>query len=139
MLQVDARAHPDRRSGTGDKVHASGVPFDDTSGVRLRQWMGISREQFYNPQPLVDLPLGFCCPGTGPSGDLAPRRECAAQWRERLLSHDAADRADAGHQTVRGGVAFAWRRNEELDRDRARVARADWPAELPSQTGHHTK
>lgn len=62
MLQVDARAHPDRRSDTGCKVHASGVPFDDTSGVRLRQWMGISREQFYDPQILAILPLGFCCP-----------------------------------------------------------------------------
>jgi len=50
VLLVDVRAHPDRRSGTGDKVHASGVRFDDTSGVRLRQWMGISRQQFYDPQ-----------------------------------------------------------------------------------------
>jgi uracil-DNA glycosylase len=69
----------------GSKVHHSGVPFDDASGERLRQWMGIDREQFYDPKLVAILPMGFCYPGTGASGDLPPRRECAPQWRARLL------------------------------------------------------
>jgi uracil-DNA glycosylase len=70
----------------GRKVHASGVPFDDASGERLRGWLGISREQFYNPQLVAILPMGFCYPGTGKSGDLPPRPECAPAWREQVLS-----------------------------------------------------
>ena len=69
----------------GSKVHASGVPFDDPSGDRLRSWMGIEREVFYDPCQIAILPMGFCYPGTGKSGDLPPRRECAATWRELLL------------------------------------------------------
>lgn len=71
----------------GRKVHASddGLPFSDASGDRLREWMGISREQFYDERLIAILPMGFCYPGTGTSGDLAPRPECAPAWRERLL------------------------------------------------------
>lgn len=69
----------------GSKVHASGVPFDDASGDRLRAWMGIDRETFYDPERIAILPMGFCYPGTGKSGDLPPRPECAATWRESLL------------------------------------------------------
>lgn len=69
----------------GRRVHASGLPFDDPSGDRLRAWMGIDRETFYNPQQLAVVPMGFCYPGTGKSGDLPPRRECAATWRTPLL------------------------------------------------------
>ncbi len=71
----------------GRKAHISGVPFDDASGDRLRDWMGISRESFYNPQLVAILPMGFCYPGTGASGDLPPRPECAPAWRGSLLSH----------------------------------------------------
>lgn len=70
----------------GRKVHASGVPFDDPSGVRLREWLGVSVEQFYNPDLFAILPMGFCYPGTGKSGDLAPRPECAPAWRASLLA-----------------------------------------------------
>ena len=63
----------------GRKVHASGVPFDDASGDRLRQWLGVSRETFYDPERIAILPMGFCFPGTGKSGDLPPRPECASQ------------------------------------------------------------
>jgi uracil-DNA glycosylase len=70
----------------GKKVHQSGVPFDDASGDRLRDWLGISRETFYNEQQIAILPMGFCYPGSGKSGDLPPRTECAAKWRELLLS-----------------------------------------------------
>lgn len=69
----------------GSKVHASGIPFDDPSGDRLRDWMGISRETFYNADKIAILPMGFCYPGTGKSGDLPPRPECALQWRASLL------------------------------------------------------
>jgi uracil-DNA glycosylase len=69
----------------GRKVHASGVPFDDASGERLRQWMGIAPEVFYDARRIAILPMGFCYPGTGPSGDLPPRKECAPLWRARLL------------------------------------------------------
>lgn len=69
----------------GSKVHASGVPFDDASGERLRQWMGVQRATFCDPQQVAILPMGSCYPGTGRSGDLPPRYECAPQWREPLL------------------------------------------------------
>lgn len=70
----------------GSKVHQSGIPFDDASGQRLRDWLGISREDFYNPKKVAILPMGFCYPGTGKSGDLPPRPECAPKWREELLA-----------------------------------------------------
>lgn len=69
----------------GRRVHESGVPFDDPSGDRLRDWMGITREVFYDPDRVAILPMGFCYPGTGRSGDLPPRPECADAWRRALL------------------------------------------------------
>ena len=74
----------------GRKVHESGIPFDDASGDRLRDWMGISRETFYDPTQIAILPMGFCYPGTGKSGDLPPRPECAREWRTRLIEHLAS-------------------------------------------------
>lgn len=71
----------------GSIVHASGVPFDDASGHRLREWMGIDRDTFYDVEKVALLPMGFCYPGSGKSGDLPPRPECASTWREELLSH----------------------------------------------------
>lgn len=69
----------------GRLTHAKGLPFDDVSGDRLRQWMGISRDLFYDDSKLACLPMGFCYPGKGKGGDLPPRRECAPRWRHRLL------------------------------------------------------
>ena len=69
----------------GRKAHDAGVPFADASGERLRQWLGLTAEQFYNPQLVAILPMGFCFPGTGKSGDLPPRPECAPAWRQALL------------------------------------------------------
>ena len=69
----------------GIKAHNSGIPFDDASGNRLREWMGIDKTLFYNPEKIAILPMSFCYPGSGKSGDLAPRPECALQWRIRLL------------------------------------------------------
>ena len=69
----------------GRKVHESGTPFDDASGERLREWMGVTRDVFYDPELVAILPMGFCYPGTGKTGDLPPRPECAPAWREQLL------------------------------------------------------
>ncbi len=71
----------------GLKAHESGLPFNDASGDRLRQWMGISKDTFYNPQHVAILPMAFCYPGKGHFGDLPPRAECAESWRALLLSH----------------------------------------------------
>jgi len=69
----------------GSKVHASGVPWDDASGDRLRQWLDIDKATFYGPLVAI-MPMGFCYPGRGKSGDLPPRKECAELWHERLLA-----------------------------------------------------
>jgi uracil-DNA glycosylase len=69
----------------GRKVHESGVPFADASGDRLRDWMDITPEIFYDPRRVSILPMGFCFPGTGKAGDLPPRPECAPAWRDKLL------------------------------------------------------
>jgi uracil-DNA glycosylase len=69
----------------GRRVHASGVPFQDPSGDRLREWMGVSEDVFYDPRRIAILPMGFCYPGTGSSGDNPPRPECVPAWRERVL------------------------------------------------------
>lgn len=70
----------------GRKVHDTGVPFNDASGDRLREWLGLDRDQFYDSNQIALVPMGFCYPGTGKSGDAAPRPECAATWRTRLLA-----------------------------------------------------
>ena len=69
----------------GIKAHQSGIPWDDASGTRLRQWLQISDADFYNPDKVAILPMGFCYPGKGRSGDLPPRKECAPQWHQQLL------------------------------------------------------
>jgi len=70
----------------GRKVHATGVPFDDASGERLRDWLGLTRDTFYDARQVAILPMAFCYPGQGRSGDLPPRPECAARWRAPLLA-----------------------------------------------------
>ena len=70
----------------GAKVHASGVPWDDKSGERLRDWMGIDSGIFYDEKQIAILPMGYCYPGRAASGDLPPRSECAELWLDRLLS-----------------------------------------------------
>lgn len=69
----------------GSKVHQSGIPWDDASGDRLRQWLGIDKETFYGDRVAL-LPMGFCYPGRGKSGDLPPRRECQPAWHDQLLA-----------------------------------------------------
>jgi uracil-DNA glycosylase len=70
----------------GARVHATGIPWNDASGTRLRRLMGIGTEAFYDAAKVAIIPIGFCYPGRGRSGDLPPRRECAPLWLEALLS-----------------------------------------------------
>lgn len=69
----------------GARTHASGLPWDDASGARLRGWLGLDAERFYDPEHVALLSMGFCYPGRGGGGDLPPRRECAPRWLEVLL------------------------------------------------------
>lgn len=69
----------------GRRVHDTGIPFNDPSGDRLRSWLGIDSATFYDPQRVAIVPMGFCYPGSGRSGDLPPRPECAPTWHPQLL------------------------------------------------------
>ena len=70
----------------GTRVHETGIPWNDPSGDTLRRWLQLSREQFYDPSLIAIMPMGFCYPGRGKSGDLPPRPECAPAWHEQLLA-----------------------------------------------------
>jgi uracil-DNA glycosylase len=88
-------AHPESKvlvigQAPGTKVHESGIPWDDASGERLRMWMDVDRDEFYNVNRFAIIPMGFCYPGRGKSGDLPPRPECAPQWHDKLISELSA-------------------------------------------------
>ncbi|MGD9739858.1 MAG: uracil-DNA glycosylase family protein [Bauldia sp.] len=71
----------------GTKVHATGLPFNDASGDRLRSWMAVDRDTFYDATRVAVVPMGFCFPGQDAAGgDLPPRRECAPLWRDRVMA-----------------------------------------------------
>lgn len=85
-------AHPSAKiliigHAPGTKVHQTGVPWDDPSGRQLRKWMGVTDETFYDETQIAQMPMGFCYPGKGKSGDLPPRPECAPQWHQQLLDN----------------------------------------------------
>jgi uracil-DNA glycosylase len=88
----------------GRKVQESGIPFDDASGERLRDWMGVDRTTFYDPAQIAILPMAFCYPGTGKSGDIPPPPLCAATWRSALLDRLANIRLTL----VIGKYAMGW-------------------------------
>jgi len=69
----------------GSVVHRTGIPWNDKSGENLRDWMGVDKETFYNPEKFGIIPMGFCYPGIGKTGDLPPRKECAPKWHQPLL------------------------------------------------------
>jgi uracil-DNA glycosylase len=69
----------------GTRVHATGIPWNDASGKRLREWLGLEPEVFYDPARVAIVPMGFCYPGTGKSGDLPPRPECRRLWHDRII------------------------------------------------------
>lgn len=78
----------------GRRVHESGIPWDDPSGDRLRRWLDINDEQFYDPERIAIVPMGFCYPGSAKSGDLPPRPECAPLWHNKLLAQLPQDRLE---------------------------------------------
>ncbi len=85
-------AHLDARiiiigQAPGSKVHASGIPWADASGNELRRWLGVTNDVFYDNKKFALLPMGFCYPGKGPSGDMPPRPECAPLWHKRVLNN----------------------------------------------------
>lgn len=84
------QAHTDSKiiiigQAPGLKVQNSGIPWDDQSGNELRRWLNVTKEQFYSPELFALIPMGFCYPGKGKSGDLPPRPECAPMWHKKLL------------------------------------------------------
>ena len=114
----------------GRRVHESRTPFDDPSGERLRDWMGIDRETFYDPRRVAILPMGFCYPGTGRSGDLPPRPECAGKWRAPLLALLPAVRLTL----VIGQYALDWHLKDRQEKSLTQTVRnwkAYWPKVLP--------
>jgi len=112
----------------GRKVHASGIPFDDASGARLRDWLGLDATQFYDPTLVAILPMGFCYPGTGPHGDLPPRPECATHGRVPLLQQLPALQLTL----VLGQHALAWHLPDAGNITTAvRNWQASWPHILP--------
>jgi uracil-DNA glycosylase len=130
VLQVSSRARVlIAGQAPGRRVHESGVPFDDPSGDRLRDWLGVDRETFYDPERIAILPMGFCYPGTGKSGDNPPRPECAPAWREALLGH-----LQGVELTV---VLGKWAMNYHLDLGRQNLTdtvkdwKKWWPELLP--------
>jgi uracil-DNA glycosylase len=130
VLQI----HPQARiliasQAPGRKVHESGVPFDDASGDRLREWMGVTREVFYDSRQIAILPMGLCFPGTGKSGDLPPRPECMLAWHDLLLGHLRHIEVTL----VVGQYAQAYYMNEERSSltETVRNWRSYWPKIVP--------
>lgn len=110
----------------GRKAHATGVPFADASGDRLREWLGVTADTFYDPRQFAVLPMGFCYPGTGRSGDLPPRSECAPLWRDKLL----ALLPNVRLTVILGRYALAYHRPGIAGSvtDAVRAWRSGWPA-----------
>jgi len=109
-------AHPDARvlivgQAPGTRVHETGIPWNDPSGDRLRDWLGVDRDAFYDPRRFAIVPMGFCYPGRGKSGDLPPRKECARLWRRPLLERLPRIRLTL----LIGRYAQAWHLGNEVD------------------------
>lgn len=114
----------------GRVTHARGRPFDDVSGDRLRAWLGVDRDIFYDPRCFALVPMGFCYPGTGRGGDLPPRPACAAAWRSPILAQLPAVELTL----LLGRYALAWHLPSEARRPLTQVVRRwreFWPALLP--------
>jgi uracil-DNA glycosylase len=119
----------------GTRVHATGTPWNDASGIRLRDWMGVPPELFYDASRIAIMPMGFCYPGTGTSGDLPPRPECAPLWHERVLALLPARRLTllVGSYAQKRYLPAARRRNvTEIVRDYAAFGPDFFPLPHPS-------
>jgi uracil-DNA glycosylase len=114
----------------GRRVHETGIPFNDPSGDRLRQWMGIDKEVFYNEKKIALVPMGFCFPGTGKSGDLPPRPECADTWRSKLLKK----LPNINLTIIVGQYAQSWHLgndNQANLTETVKAWRSYWPVAIP--------
>ncbi|CAN7373224.1 uracil-DNA glycosylase family protein [Rhizobium sp. LjRoot98] len=115
----------------GLRVHESGLPFNDASGDRLRQWLGVSREQFYDPSLFAIVPMGFCFPGYDAHGsDLPPRRECAPRWRQEVI--DAMPQVEL--VLAIGQYAQSWHLGDRRSSTMTETVR-NWRAHLGSNAG----
>lgn len=110
----------------GVRAHESGTPFNDASGIRLRQWLGVDRAQFYDASRIAIMPMAFCYPGRGTAGDLPPRPECSAAWHARLMLH----LTDVRLTLLVGHYAQAWFLGERRARTLTDTVR-DWRTYLP--------
>lgn len=131
MLQLDPRARVlIAGQAPGRRAHALGIPFRDASGDRLRAWMGIDEDVFYDPARVAILPMGFCYPGTDASGDAPPRPECAATWRRPLLA--VLPRLELILVIGRWAVDYHLGAGQKGSlTDTVRAWREFWPAALP--------
>ena len=114
----------------GQRTHHKGIPFDDPSGERLRDWLGVTRDEFYDPGKFAVVPMGFCYPGKGKSGDLPPRSECAPAWRTQLLG----GLPDLELTLVIGMYALDWHLGDKRAKtltDTVSNWRSFWPEVLP--------
>ncbi|WP_321327200.1 uracil-DNA glycosylase family protein [uncultured Parasphingorhabdus sp.] len=114
----------------GSKTHEKGRPFDDVSGKRLRDWLGVTEAQFYDPRLFAIVPMGFCFPGSGKGGDMPPRPECAPAWRKPLLEALPNIRLTL----VLGQHAMNWHLGERKSRTLTETVkrwREFWPELLP--------
>jgi len=114
----------------GRITHERGIPFDDASGKRLREWLGVDEATFYDAGKIAILPMGFCYPGTGSGGDLPPRPLCAETWRAKLL----AALAEVELTLAIGQYAQAWHLGDTQGRtltETVRDWREHWPKLLP--------
>lgn len=111
----------------GRRVHESGIPWDDPSGDTLREWLGLSEEQFYDPDIVALVPMGFCYPGSAASGDNPPRPECAPLWHDKVFEHLPDDTL----QVIIG--TYAQKRYVENRRSSLTETVANWQRYLPTQ------
>lgn len=114
----------------GKRAHEKQIPFDDPSGDRLRSWLGVSRDEFYDESKFAILPMAFCFPGTGKSGDLPPPTICAETWRKPLL----ASLETLELTLVIGQYATAWHLPDQQGKtltETVRDWRHFWPGVLP--------
>lgn len=115
----------------GLRVHESGLPFNDASGDRLRQWLEVTRDEFYDPGRFAIVPMGFCFPGYNDKGsDLPPRRECAPRWRQVVM--DAMPQIEL--VLAIGQYAQGWHLGERRAATMTETVR-NWRTYLGSNTG----
>ena len=116
----------------GLRVHESGIPFDDRSGDRLREWMGVSRDEFYDQDRVAVVPMAFCFPGyDSKRSDLPPQPRCAATWRERAMAFFP----EVSLTVVIGGYAQGWHLGQEWRKAGVNATVQNWqgfgPARFP--------